>query len=66
MDYAREHYDDGGWDVIYECWDASTVAHMVWFENRDMPETYEYALEQVSEIVSIYADRQADAENSAF
>ncbi len=28
-DHAIEHYEDGGWDVIVECYDDATVDEMI-------------------------------------
>ncbi len=30
MAHAREHYTEGGWDVIVECWDEAEVIRVVW------------------------------------
>jgi hypothetical protein len=62
-DYADEHYEDGGWDVISECYSPLVikeilVAHKV--------ENEKQAIAAFSDIISVYADRQADARNSAF
>lgn len=59
--HATEHYNDGGWDVIVECWSDDELAHTI-----RGAKTVRGALRKVGTIVSVYADRQADAENSAF
>ena len=59
--HAEAHYNDGGWDVICECWDDQQVADCI----RDA-RTVRGAIKAVKEIVRVYADRQADAVNSAF
>jgi len=67
MDYAGDHYNDGGWDVIYECHTAATVAALVWsYGGAEDVTTFEQALEQIKPIVSVYDDREADAKNSEF
>jgi hypothetical protein len=67
MDYAGEHYEDGGWDVIYECHTAESVAAMIWsFGGAEDITNFEEALEDLKGVVSVWADREADAQNSAF
>ena len=59
--YALEHYNDGGWDVIVECWsDAEIAARIIGVTNLTE------AIGEFRAIVSINADREADARNSAF
>ena len=61
--YALEHYEDGGWDVIVECWsDKDIEKHLTLCKAT----TKEKALKDFQSIASIWADRQADARNSAF
>ena len=59
--HALAHYNDGGWDVIVECWEDSDIA-----ETIGKARTFKGALAKVASIVSIYDDCQADARNSAF
>ena len=59
--YAEDHYTDGGWDVLVECWSDDDIAQCF---GRSW--TFTGALTKVAAIMSIYADRQADAINSAF
>ncbi len=61
MTYAEEHYNDGGWDVIVECYELETIAGEI-----DGCETLADAIAVYADIVGIWSDRQADAENSAF
>jgi hypothetical protein len=56
--YAQEHYDDGGWDVIVECWTLDAIANSL-----EDDETKEEALESFKSIADIHAERQADAIN---
>lgn len=59
--YALEHYEDGGWDVVVECYDDAMIAEVI-----GKARTLKGALAKFKTVVSIYADRQADARNSAF
>jgi len=60
-EHAEAHYNDGGWDVIVECWDDKQIANCI-----DGSKTVKGAIRKVAIIAAIHADRQADAENSAF
>lgn len=64
--YAQEHYNDGGWDVIVECYEDSDLTHLLEDGQGDRPTTPEQAIERAWVYVGIWADRQADAANSAF
>jgi len=66
--YAEEHYEDGGWDVIVECWtDEDIYKHL--FDDRDYgedepylkPSTPEKAIRAFDGLIDIWSDRQADA-----
>ena len=59
--HAVEHYTDGGWDVIVEAWDDADIADTI-----GDAQTPEAAIAAVAVIVDVYADRQADARNSAW
>lgn len=59
--HANEHYEDGGWDVIVECWSDEEIAEAV-----KGTKTTAGAIRKMRSVVGIYADRQADAINSAF
>jgi hypothetical protein len=59
--HAVKHYDAGGWDVIVECKTDKELEEMI-----ARCETPKQAFEYVAEIVSVWAERQADAINSAF
>jgi hypothetical protein len=60
--YALDHYEDGGWDIVAECYDDEQIESVLWEHDA---RTQADALEAFS-FVSVYADRQADAMNSAF
>lgn len=64
--YALAHYEEGGWDVIVECWDDQQIADAIL--NAIGPiRTVEQAIAHFRDgVVAIYADQQADARNSAF
>lgn len=60
--HAESNYENGGWDVIVECWDDKGIAEVLTERNAT---TEEEALEAFS-FVEVWADQQADAINSAF
>jgi len=62
-DWANFHYNDGGWDVIVECWEDKDILELL---TRDNATTEQEALAAFKEIVAVWADQQADAENSRF
>jgi hypothetical protein len=59
--HAEAHYEDGGWDVIVECWSDEEIAQQI-----GRARTVKGALAAFRYIVSGWADREADARNSAF
>jgi hypothetical protein len=59
--YAQEHYDDGGWDVIVECWTIQDI-----IDHIEDDESKEDALKRVESAVGVWADQQADAVNSVW
>lgn len=59
--YALEHYEDGGWDVIVECWEDADIARQI-----EGAKTRLGAIRKMWPVVSVFADREADAINSAF
>jgi hypothetical protein len=62
-EYARQHYNDGGWDVIVECWSIGMIED--YLIKRDA-RTLEEAVAAFRDRVDVWADQQADAINSAF
>lgn len=62
--WAEDHYTDGGWDVIVECWTLDQIeAYIV----EAGVTTFADAVKLFGEgVVAIWADQQADAINSAF
>lgn len=60
--HALEHYEDGGWDVIVECYSDTDLATRLAGHR-----TAEAAIESLRSCeIDVWSDRQADARNSAF
>ena len=59
--YAQEHYNDGGWDVIVECWTIKDI-----MEHIQDDDSQEDALKHFQSTADVWAERQADAVNSAW
>jgi hypothetical protein len=59
--HALAHYTHGGWDVIVECWSDEQI-----FDATRKCRTVSGAVKELSTVVDVYADQQADAKNSAF
>ena len=67
--HATEHYEDGGWDVVVvECFTDEEISEMfdIGRQNGEPVDTIEQAIEAFAAPVSVWADQQADARNSAF
>jgi len=62
-DHALDHYEDGGWDVVVECWGDAEIADTI-VEAGAI--TVADALEAFAPLIDVWSDRQADARNSAF
>jgi len=60
--YAQDHYNDGGWDVIVECWSDSDIRYQL---NLCKITTKVEALKYFNRLASVWADQQADAKNYA-
>lgn len=58
-DYALEHYNDGGWDVIVETYEDCELA-----EEIKGVKTLAGALRRLRPLVAVWSDQQADAQNS--
>jgi hypothetical protein len=56
--YALDHYCDGGWDVIVECYGNAEISEIL---TEDKCQTLEDAIKSFEPLVDIWADRQADA-----
>lgn len=61
IDHAREHYSEGGWDMIYEGWTSTAI-----YDQIGKARTVKGAIAKFEDIVAVYAERDADAINSAF
>ena len=61
--HAHTHYEDGGWDVVVECFTNDEIAEVL---EEAEAETLNDAIAAFSFMVDVWADRQADAKNSAF
>ncbi len=59
MALAESRYEEGGWDVIAECWTLEEISeHLLEFDLL----TEHEAVESFSRTASVFADRQADAD----
>lgn len=63
LDYASSHYEDGGWDVIVECFGVAEIQEVL---DEAKATSIDEALAAFEPLVGVWADRQADARNSAF
>lgn len=61
--HAQEHYDDGGWDVVVECWEDEEIRE--WLRQHNAY-SLAAAIKAFEPLVDAWSDRQADARNSAF
>ncbi len=59
--HAIEHYNDGGWDVVVECWSDAEIAEQI-----GKATTVKGAIKKFGWLVDVWSDKQADAINSAF
>jgi hypothetical protein len=59
--YAMDHYEDGGWDVVVECFTDAEIE-----ERIGKARTPKGAIRKFASLVDVWSDRQADARNSAF
>lgn len=57
--YASEHYSDGGWDVVVECWEDSEIGELL---TREGATTETEAVAAFASVIDVWTDRQADAE----
>ena len=62
MEYAKAHYNEGGWDVIVECWDNDELNELL----ADCQGVEHEAWSVLESLVDVWSERQADARNSAF
>lgn len=55
LDYAHDHYEEDGWDYIYECFSVDDIVDIISWSN-----SYDEALFIVSTHASIYDERRAE------
>jgi hypothetical protein len=58
QDHALAHYEDGGWDVIVECWTGAEIARVLDEAGATTPTQ---ALAAFATPVAVWAEREADA-----
>lgn len=59
--YAREHYEESGWDIVVECWEPSDILKVIkGVESRGS------AIARVLAIVKVLHSRRLDVEGEAF
>ena len=59
-DYAKDHYSDGGWDYLVECWDDSDIARVV-AEAGTVAEAVALAADAVGAIAEAEGEARAEA-----
>jgi hypothetical protein len=55
--YAREHYEDGGWDFVVEAYEDGEIAEAI-----KGCRTAKGAIKRMAEIVGVYDDRRTGAQ----
>lgn len=65
--YALEHYQESGWDVLVECWDNSDILNDL-IESKINPETVslEDAIAAIASTLDVYDDRRKDIQAEVF
>jgi len=58
--HAEANYDKGGWDVLVECMDDQEIAKWI-----GRARTVKGAVRNVWQLISVYAERQADGASYA-
>lgn len=61
VQYAKDHFNRGGWDVICEAWSDEHIANTIFYCR-----TPAGAIRRVSEIARIYSERQDDSLHADF
>jgi len=59
--YARDHYEQDGWDVVVECWSDDEIA-----EEIDLCMTNEEAIAAILPLCKLYDGRRKDVEGEIF
>ncbi len=69
-DHALVHYEDGGWDVVVECWDDAEIAETIGEAEAstiaEALDAFAPLIDAFAPLIDAWSDRQADARNSAF
>jgi len=58
--YAEQHYNDGGWDVVVECYDDADIAEVI-----GNVRSLDAAVKRFAPLIDIWSERQADARISS-
>jgi hypothetical protein len=61
--HALAHYEDGGWDVVVECYTDEDIEEVL---DDNSARTPSDAIKAFAPMVDVWDDRQQDAINSAF
>jgi hypothetical protein len=54
-EHAIEHYEDGGWDIVIECWSDSDIAELLAKHNAHDAAT---AIDAFRPLIDVWSDRQ--------
>lgn len=68
--HAKERYEEGGWDVLVECYTVEDIVQE-WRNNvieykKALPKTLKSAIASFQVHIDHWAEQEADAINSAF
>ena len=67
--HARDHYEQGGWDYVIECYSDQDIFDEMMVDSDlgpQPPATYEEALANVAAIVGVMDDRRKDVQAEIF
>lgn len=59
--YAIEHYEEGGWDFLVECWEDSEI-----IEELGDIDTFEAARDHMAKVLKTVDDYRKDIQGTAF
>jgi hypothetical protein len=59
--YAIEHYEEGGWDFLVECWEDSEIA-----KELEGITTFEEARKHMAEVLGTVDSYRRDIQGTAF
>lgn len=63
MEYAQEHYEEGGWDYVVEC---HTIESIVQALNENYLTTLDSGLRYFQEAYGIYGEMRQESKSYAF